>query len=76
MPAYVLLSKLSTDGMRQILAEPDKLRGVRRILEEYEANILALEGFQRVKDDMSLARRSQQECSRLSSLENRPPRKL
>jgi uncharacterized protein with GYD domain len=42
MPAYVLLSKLSTDGMRQILAEPDKLRGVRRILEEYEANILEL----------------------------------
>ncbi len=40
MPAYVLLSKLGTDGMRQILAEPDKLRGVRRILEEYEANIL------------------------------------
>jgi len=40
MPAYVLLSKLGTDGMRQVLAEPDKLRGVRRILEEYEANIL------------------------------------
>ncbi|MCB1691260.1 MAG: 1-acyl-sn-glycerol-3-phosphate acyltransferase [Pseudomonadales bacterium] len=41
MPAYVLLTRLSTAGMRSVVAEPDKLRDVKRTLEEYEASVLA-----------------------------------
>jgi 1-acyl-sn-glycerol-3-phosphate acyltransferase len=40
MPVYVLLSRLRGEAMKEIIEEPDKLRGVRRVLEEYEATIL------------------------------------
>jgi 1-acyl-sn-glycerol-3-phosphate acyltransferase len=40
VPTYVLLNKLSAQGQRDVIADPDKLRNVRRVLEEYEANIL------------------------------------
>ena len=40
MPVYVLLSRLHSAAMKAILKEPDQLRGVRRVLEEYEATIL------------------------------------
>ena len=41
MPAYVLLTRLTPDGMKKVLQTPDELRGVRRTLEEYEATVLA-----------------------------------
>lgn len=40
MPAYVLLNNLTSDAQRKIIKDPDGLHGVRRILEEYEANVL------------------------------------
>ena len=41
MPAYVLLSRLSSQGQREIAAEPEKLKQIRGVLEQWEANILA-----------------------------------
>jgi 1-acyl-sn-glycerol-3-phosphate acyltransferase len=41
VPAYVLLTRLTPDGMKKVLQTPDELRGVRRTLEEYEATVLA-----------------------------------
>lgn len=41
MPVYILMSRMSTDGLRRVLKDPDQLHDVRRKLEEYEANILA-----------------------------------
>jgi len=41
MPAYVLLSRLTAESKKKILAHPDYLKKVRQVLEEWEANILA-----------------------------------
>ena len=41
MPAYILLSRLNVDGLRKVVEEPESLFGVRRTLENFEANILA-----------------------------------
>ena len=41
MPAYVLLSRLNSDAKKRILEDPDHLTQVRRVLEEWEANIVA-----------------------------------
>lgn len=41
MPAYVLMTRVRSSGLREILDEPERLYDVRRKLEEYEANILA-----------------------------------
>ena len=41
MPVYVLMSRISANGLKQVLDDPDRLHDVRRKLEEYEANILA-----------------------------------
>lgn len=40
MPAYVLLNNLSSQAQRSILESPEQLKGVRGVLEAYEANIL------------------------------------
>ena len=40
MPAYVLLNNLNSEAQRNVIKEPDGMHGVRRILEEYEANVL------------------------------------
>ena len=41
MPAYVLLSRLSTEGMKAVVEKPERIRHIREVLEEYEANVLA-----------------------------------
>ncbi|MFT5208288.1 MAG: 1-acyl-sn-glycerol-3-phosphate acyltransferase [Flavobacterium sp.] len=41
MPAYVLLTRLNSEALRQIKNDPKALVGVRQTLEDYEANILA-----------------------------------
>jgi len=41
MPAYILLSRLSSDGLRQVAAEPEKLKQIRGVLEQWEATIRA-----------------------------------
>lgn len=41
MPAYILLSRLSSDGLRQVAAEPEKLKQIRGVLEQWEATIKA-----------------------------------
>jgi len=41
MPAYVLLSRLSVEGMKAIVEKPERIRNIREVLEEFEANILA-----------------------------------
>jgi len=40
MPAYVLLSRLSSSGQREIARDPERLKDVYRTLEHWEANIL------------------------------------
>jgi len=40
MPLYVLLSRLSSRGNRQVLDKPEKLRDIRETLEQFEANII------------------------------------
>ncbi len=40
MPAYVLLNNLSSQAQRSIIESPEQLKGVRGVLEAYEANIL------------------------------------
>jgi len=41
MPAYVLLTRLSVAGMKAVIEKPERIRNIREVLEEYEANILA-----------------------------------
>ena len=41
MPVYVLMTRLGTNGLRQVVQNPERLYDVRRKLEEYEANVLA-----------------------------------
>lgn len=41
MPTYVLLSRLSTEGMRAVVEKPERIRNIREVLEEYEATIIA-----------------------------------
>lgn len=41
MPAYVLMTRLNTAGMRGVLADPERLHEIRRTLEEYEAKVLS-----------------------------------
>ena len=41
MPAYILLSRLSSEGQRQIAADPEKLKQILGVLEQWEATILA-----------------------------------
>ncbi len=41
MPAYILLARHSKRGQREIAGDPNNLRRIREILEEWEANILA-----------------------------------
>jgi len=41
MPAYVLLTRLSTTGLRAISESPERLLEIRQQLERWEANILA-----------------------------------
>jgi 1-acyl-sn-glycerol-3-phosphate acyltransferase len=40
MPAYVLLSRLTGHAQREISKDPEKLKNIRRVLEQWEANIL------------------------------------
>lgn len=41
MPVYVLMSRIASNGLRDVLNDPDCLHDVRRKLEECEANVLA-----------------------------------
>lgn len=41
MPAYILLSRLSSSGAREVAADPEKLKSIRGTLEKWEATILA-----------------------------------
>ena len=41
MPAYILLSRLTPESERRVIKDPDYLKKVRQVLEEWEANILA-----------------------------------
>ena len=36
MPAYVLLTRLTPDGMKKVLETPDELRNVHKTLKKYE----------------------------------------
>ena len=41
MPAYVLLTRVSSETKKQILDDPEHLRDIRKTLEQWEATILA-----------------------------------
>ncbi len=41
MPAYILLSRLSSAGQRAIASDPEQLKHIRQTLERWEANVLA-----------------------------------
>lgn len=41
MPAYILLSRMSAEGQRQVASNPQRLKHIRETLESWEANILA-----------------------------------
>lgn len=41
MPTYILMSRLGSDSLREVVDRPDRLRDIRRKLEEFEATVLA-----------------------------------
>lgn len=41
MPTYVLMTRIGSSGLKRVVDKPDRLRDIRRTLEEYEATIVA-----------------------------------